>query len=133
MRTLRKTIELKEGVRVALLFTPHLFSFKGYKGVNFDVDTKDTRELMECYADMFYCAYLNAWVLDGNGSEDDAPLTRGDFHEFMMLQPREFGKTINFAVECLTGKKVTEAAKDIQPEGGKKKAFRLIGRKSRAS
>ena len=137
MRNLRRTIELKDGVKVETLFTPHLFSFKDEKGLSLEVTTDDPLQIMEAYADVFFLAAINAWVLDGHGDVDSFPYTRGDFHEYMMSDPRSFGKDVDFAVQALTGKRVKELTSEQEesrqsggnaaPEG-KKKASRWIGR-----
>lgn len=127
MKSLRKTITVKEGVGVNLLFTPHLFSFKGKSGVTFEYDPKSEREVLEAYADIIYCAGLNAWVLDGKGSEDEAPFTRGDIHEWVAMCPKDFAKIIPFAVEAITGKPMAAAKAEVAPDDGKKKVSGLIG------
>lgn len=142
MRTLRRSIRLKEGVDVPCLFTPHLFSFRDGLGLTLEVDSDDPVQIMEAYADVYCLAAINAWVLDGLGTEEEFPWTRGDFHEYMMTDPRRFGRDVDFAVEALTGKRVRELANTegkvdsgavSGPERGKKKASRWIGRLLRRS
>ena len=142
MRSLRRTIQLKEGVEASMLFTPHLFSFKDEKGLTLEAGTDSPLQIMEAYADVFYLAAINAWVLDGNGDPDSFPHTRGDFHEYMAANPRAFGKDVDFAVEALTGKKMRDLSSRQEkgpenagnaPETGKKKASRWIGRLLRRS
>lgn len=142
MRSVRYTIEFSDGVKVPMLFTPHLYSFKGTQGVTFEVsDLNNTSEVVEAYADVLFCAALNAFVLDGNGSVEEFPYKRGDFHEFMMCQPESFGKALNFALEALTGKSVKEINSDAQKGAAnantgeetskKKESTRWIGRRLR--
>lgn len=114
MRSLRYTIEFDDGVKVQMLFTPHLYSFKGTQGVTFDAGAGTQREVFEVYADIMFCAALNAWLLDGNGDVDNFPHKRGDFHEFMVLQPKAYGKALNFALQALTGKSLQDFVKDAQ-------------------
>ena len=142
MRSLRRNIQLKDGVEVQTLFTPHLFSFKDEFGLFLEAPDDEPIQIMEAYADVYFLAALNAWVLDGHGTVQDFPHTRGDFHEYMMANPRTFGKDVDFAVEALTGKRVKELANEQEktrenagnaPETGKKKAFRWIGRRSSRS
>ena len=142
MRSLRRTIQLKEGVAVQTLFTPHLFSFKEEFGLPLEVPSEDPIHIMEAYADVFFLAAVNAWVLDGKGTCEEFPYTRGDFHEYMMSDPKAFGKDVDFAVEALTGKRLKDLAaeegKGHESAGndaktGKKKVFRWIGRRSRHS
>lgn len=144
MRSARYTIEFGDGVKVPMLFTPHLYSFKGTQGVTFEVgDKENTPEVVALYADVMFCAALNAYVLDGYGSVEDFPHKRGDFHEFMVVNPQSFGKALNFAIEALTGKSVKELTSSAQDdpqnvnaseETSKKKVrFRWIGRRSKNS
>ena len=119
MRSLRRTIQISDGVNVNLLFTPHLFTFEGVQGASFERDHADDESeaqrsavVFELYADIMFAAALNAWVLDGCGSVEDAPFKRGDFHAFMTADPENFGKALNFALEALTGKTVQQLVKD---------------------
>ena len=135
MRSLRRQIELKEGVIVETLFTPHLFSFKEEKGLSLEADTANFQAIIEAYADIYYLAAINAWVLDGKGTSEDFPYTRGDFHEYMVAAPKAFAKDVDFAVQALTGKTSKQlvdekAAAEQQPEAepGKKKVSHWIGR-----
>ena len=137
MRTLRRKIQLKDGVEVDTLFTPHLFSYKDEKGLTLESETGNFNAVLEAYADIYYLAAINAWELDGKGTSDEFPHTRGDFHEYASANPREFAKDVDFAVQALTGKTakqlVIEQTKEEQPEPqpeptGKKKVFRWIGR-----
>ena len=137
MRTLRRSIKLKDGVEVDALFTPHLFSFKEEFGLAIEADTNNLMEVLEAYADIYFLAAVNAWVLDGKGQAADFPYTRGDFHEYMAANPKPFAKDVDFAVQALTGKTAKElvdgkkkrenSATSEAPEG-KKKVFRWIGR-----
>ena len=92
MKRLRYTIELEGGVKVEMLFTPHLYSFKGLHGITFDAGQRTEREVFEVYADIMYCAALNAWVLDKDGDPDTFPHSRGDFHAWMTAEPKAYGK-----------------------------------------
>ena len=136
MIPVRKSIVVKDGgAAVDLLLTPHLYSFTDQYGIDFATNLKDTREVMENYADVCFLAAVNAWVLDGKGTTEDFPYTRGDFHAWAAQEPKEFGKFVSFAVCALTGKTAAElaegkkpAAGEDAPEDGKKKSWRWIGR-----
>jgi len=143
MRTLRRKIQLKDGVEVDTLFTPHLFSYKDEKGLTLETDTSSFASVIEAYADIYYLAAINAWELDDKGTVEDFPYTRGDFHEYAAANPREFAKDVDFAVQALTGKTAkqlvadkakeqSEAEAPERPES-KKKASRWIGRILRRS
>lgn len=118
MRSVRYEIEVKDGVKVQMLFTPHLYSFKGTQGVDFQRKDGEltNAETFEVYADIMFCAALNAWVLDGLGTVEEFPATRGDFHAFMMVSPKEYGKALSFAVEALTGKRLKELVEDAKKD-----------------
>ena len=142
MHQLRRTIQLKDGVEVSVLFTPHLFSYKDEKGLTLETDTSDFASVIEAYADIYYLAAINAWELDGKGTVKDFPFTRGDFHEYMAANPRAFGHDVDFAAQALTGKTIKELAAEKDKEAdtavsdastGKKKVFAWIGRLLRRS
>lgn len=142
MRTLRRKIQLKDGVEVDTLFTPHLFSYKDEKGLTLETETGSISAVIEAYADIYYLAAINAWELDGKGTVEDFPHTRGDFHEYAAVDPKTFAHDVDFAVRALTGKTakelVAEQQAKEQPEPqpeptGKKKAFAWIGRLLRRS
>ena len=113
MRQVRTQIEIKQGVKVGVLFTPRLYMFKGRSGIDFQADNTENA-MLSLYADIMYCAYLNLWTLEGN-SEEDAEYTRADFHEWMVVEPQAFGKALSFAFAALTGKEL----KDFLAEQGK--------------
>jgi len=126
-----------------MLFTPHLFSFKKETGLTFETEGGGTSEIFEIVADILYCAALNAWVLDGKGTFEEAPFTRGDFNEFMYANPKSFGKAASLALEALTGKSIKdfikegknepENAKNEPGESKKKLLLAWIGRRSKNS
>lgn len=129
-------MDIRQGVE--LLFTPRLYSFKGLQGVTLSGNTDDLAQVYALYADILYCAALNAWTLEGNEVED-APFKRIDFHEWSATNPQEFGKAISFALKALSGKSLEEFIKENEKgsqienksaNGGesvkKKSLFRLI-------
>ena len=135
----RKTIELSEGVKVDLLFTPHLYSYKGRGGISFEATQQDARQMAEYFADLLYCAALNAWEIDEGMDPDTAPFKRGDFHALIVGAPKVFRESIDFALHALTGKTARELAEDakVEKEGGadakKKLLSHLTGKRSRPS
>ena len=137
MATLRRKIQLKDGVEVETLFTPHLFSYKDEKRLALEADTSDIRQVIEAYADIYYLAAINAWELDGHGTAEDFPRTRGDFHEYAAANPRAFAHDVDFAVKALTGKTAKELVDQKEKDensatseapSDKKKVFGWIGR-----
>lgn len=121
MRQVRTTVEIRQGERVGLLFTPRLYMFKGEQGITFKADTNDLMQVYALYADLMYCAALNLWTLEGR-EKADAPFSRADFHEFSATNPQAFGRALNIALEALTGKSmdmfIAESKKAL--ETGKK-------------
>ena len=110
MRTVRASVELRQGEKVEMLFTPRLYLFKGEQGVDFVTDST-LNGMYALYADILYCAALNAWTLEGNNLEN-APFNRVDFHEWSATNPQEFGKAISFALKALSGRSLDEFIKD---------------------
>ena len=106
MKVIRTKVTIK-GVEVEMLFTPRLYCFKGLQGVTLSGDTSELSQVFSLYADILYCAALNAWTLEGNDVED-APFKRADFHEFSASNPQAFGKAIDFALKALSGKSLKD-------------------------
>lgn len=134
--TRTKVVVKEGGAAVDLLLTPHLYSFKDQFGIDFSTDLKNTREVMDNYADVAFLGAVNAWVLDGKGTAEDFPYTRGDFHAWAAGAAKEFGQFVSFAIPALTGKTAAELAalkptgkkEGEQAQDGKKKRWRWIGR-----
>lgn len=105
MVPVRTKIQLGEGVAADLLVTPHLAAYKEFAGVSTEIPKDATAvQVMERYADIMFLSALNAWELDGHGTAEDYPHTRGDFHALMQSDPKAFAKAVKFIVEALTGK-----------------------------
>lgn len=130
MITVRTSIEIRQGERVELLFTPRLYSFKGLQGITLCGDTTDMSQVYSLYADILFCAYLNLWTLQGNEVES-AAYTRVDFHEFSATNPQSFGKVIDFALKALSGKSLAEhIAENKVAENGEKSANEEVKKKT---
>lgn len=143
MIPVRRHVFVKEGApAVDLLVTPHLYSYKDRYGITFDTEAvENTQQALYAYADIFFLAAVNAWELDGKGTTEDFPYTRGDFHAWMVQDPKAFGDAVKFAIPALTGKtmpellalqakmqKDTEAEGDAADESKKKVPRSWIGR-----
>lgn len=113
-------IEIKEGEKVAMLFSPRLYSFRGKEGVTLVADGADAVSVYGLYADMMYCAALNHWTLTHDGDEE-FPFHRIDFHAFSASNRKSFEKAMIFAMETLSGKSVRELIEDAKKgkESGK--------------
>ena len=131
MKTIRNNVTIK-GVKVEMLFTPRLFEFKT-ESMDF-TDSASAAKVAGMYADIAYCAALNFWTLSERDVED-FKLTRVDFHEWAMMEPADFGKTVRIALEALTNKSLDEILKNNQTddktpkEEVKKKTFLSITQK----
>lgn len=135
MLSVRKRATIADGVDVDLLFTPRLYSYKGRSGITFETpDNPTNADFIGVYADMFYCAALNAWELDGHGCPEDFPHTRGDFHAWAQADPESFRDMMDFCLRAMTGKGLKEYV-DQAGDGGevKKKTSRFRGLTSRPS
>ena len=122
-------MEISEGVKVELLFTPRISMYQEMIAPLPDLD-KDAGvvKVMERYADIMYFAALNAWELDGHGTIDNFPCMRGDFHGWMTADPKGFAQGVKFAVTALTGKTEKQLKEDeerarnsggnVSPSGG---------------
>lgn len=138
MKTLRRQISLRDGVEVQLLFTPHLYAYRGFSNVSLEFESGNNLEIMDTYKDIMFLAAVNAWELDGLGTKEDFPYKRGDFHEWAMLNPKEFGAAMAQAITGLTGKTIEELAKEHEKktgkaEAGKKKESATTGLPSKRS
>lgn len=122
MVPVRKTVEISEGVRVDLLVTPHMAVYEDEAGTKGIAKDATIQEVLCRYADLMYLAALNAWELDGHGTQADFPHKRGDFHGFMQADSKGFGEAMAFMVSAITGKTARElkaeekAAKKAQDE-----------------
>ena len=110
MVPVRTTVEISEGVKVDLLFTPRI----------------------ERYADIMYFAALNAWELDGYGTEEDFPHKRGDFHGWMQADREGFGKAMGFAVRAITGKTIREIQAEEEAKRKAKEKEDAVGKEEGA-
>ena len=142
MVPVRKQLTIKEGVAVDLLVTPHLAVYEEAAGIPPLPDDATNAQVWERYADLMYLAAINAWELDGHGTAEDFPHTRGDFHEYAAADVKRFAKDIDFAISALTGKSAKELVEkdtkdgnspDSEAPDGKKKASGWIGRRLKRS
>ena len=130
MKAIRSKATIK-GVETIMLFTPRLFEFKT---ASMDFSGADSAgKVAGMYADLAYCAALNYWTLEEHDVAD-FELTRVDFHEWAVLSPKEFGKTMVIALEAITNKSLEELLKEQKgaekagKEGKKKTSLSIIQR-----
>ena len=104
-------MEISEGVKVDLLFTPRISTYQeAFAPLPETAKGADVVGVMERYADIMFYAALNAWELDGHGTAEDFPYKRGDFHGWMAADPRGFAEGVKFAVCAITGKTAAQLA-----------------------
>ena len=133
MVPVRKQVEISEGVKVDLLFTPRLSLYQTTVAPLPELDgDADLVKVMERYADIMYFAALNAWELDGRGTVEDFPHTRGDFHGWMAADPKGFAAGVKFAVSALTGKTTTELLNEEEKRREEQKEAAKIEKKKRS-
>lgn len=106
-------IELREGVKVAMLFTPRLYLYKGREGVTFEFESGNDISLHSFYCDIMYAAALNHWDLT-HSADAECDYKRIEFHQYAASHPREFGKALLFAMQTLSGKSLKEIAEDAR-------------------
>lgn len=146
MVPVRKTVEISEGVKVDLLFTPRLSMYQETVAPLPELgEDAGLMKVMERYADIMFFAALNAWELDGHGTVDDFPHKRGDFHGWMAADPKGFSDGVKFAVSALTGKTPKQLVEEEEkrrenaaktPKEVKKKTswlYRITHRSNRSS
>lgn len=106
-------IELRQGEKVALLFSPRLYEFKGKEGVTFENHNEGMASVHSLYADVMFCAALNHWTLTHSANEE-FPYSRVEFHDYSATNRKSFEKCAIFAMECLSGKSIREIAESAQ-------------------
>jgi hypothetical protein len=100
-------IELRRGEKVAMLFTPRLYMYKGQEGITLECDARNQIEVFSMYADLMYCAALNHWTLT-HSADEEFPYTRVDFHALSVSNRDAFYKAMVFAMQTLSGKSMKE-------------------------
>ena len=130
-------IEIREGEKVAMLFTPRLYAYKGTEGVTFEQEGADMLAVYALYADVMFAAALNHWTLT-HPADEEFPYHRVDFHEYSAVHRKSFEKALVFAMEALSGKSVRElienakkAAENAKESASEEKAEADVKKKSR--
>lgn len=106
-------IELRRGEKVAMLFTPRLYMYRGKEGITLECDTRNQVEIFSMYADLMYCAALNHWTLT-HSADEEFPYKRIDFHALSVNNRDAFNKAIIFAMQTLSGKSMKELIADVE-------------------
>ena len=121
-------IEIRRGVKVAMLFTPRLYMYKGHDGITLECDTRNQVEIYSMYADLMYCAALNHWTLT-HPADEEFPYKRIDFHALSVNNRDAFSKAIIFAMQTLSGKSM----KELVAEAGKVQETQGNGQEEKAA
>lgn len=123
MMRCRHIVELKEGVKVELLFTPSMYAVARRRGLRIEVeDTSDSAAVMMAYTKLMYVAALNAHEvkLYDAPALGEFPYRLIDFVEWSAARQDEFMDTLDIALRCVLGKGLKELEGE-KPEASKKK------------
>lgn len=104
-------IEMRKGVKVAMLFTPRLYMYQGTEGITFEFEAGNQVSIHSAYVDIMYCAALNHWSLT-HSADEEFPFKRVDFHAIAVTKRDEFSKAMLFAMQTLSGKSLKELAEE---------------------
>lgn len=118
----RIEIEIREGVRVALLLTPALYGVASRRGVDIVAELKgehnDSSDIVRVYTKMLYFAALNEWEVAAvdNPKAEPFAYTFADFDAWAWEHPEALKDAVNALLEAFTGKPLSDY------EGVKKKS-----------
>lgn len=118
----RTTIELKDGVKVELLFTPSMYAIARRRGMRIEADASDAAAVMRAYTELMYLAALNA--LEVMRFDDptlgEFPYRLIDFVEWSAARQEEFVSALDVAVQSVLGKSLDELKREKPAEPSKK-------------
>lgn len=122
MRKVVTEIELREGVRAVLRCTPSVYGIAREKGM--DVTGKsdmETGRALQVYVRLAYCAAVNEWEIQHYDHPEMGafPYTLADFDTWAWTNESEFIGFVNFFIEALSGKKVSELVPDVKKKNRK--------------
>lgn len=118
----RKTIELKDGVKVELLFTPSMYAIARRRGMRIEADASDAASVMKAYTELMYLAALNAHEVMrfDDPSLGEFPYRLIDFVEWSAVRQEEFLSALDVAVQNVLGKSLDELKGEKPAEPSKK-------------
>ncbi len=119
----RYDIELREGVKVEMLFTLALFGIAKKRGISLELEANaDTDDRLTYYIKLMYLAAILAWEYNAieSPSIGEFPYKMIDFAEWSGDHPLQFAKIIKGASSAIAGVEVDDNA-DQDTEGVKKK------------
>lgn len=104
-------IELKDGVRVEMLFTPSMYERGRERGIRIEIeDQTNPLQVAEAYIKLMYLGAINAWEARRFDSPEigDFPYAYIDFVEWSGSNPKTFSKMIGEIFQCIMGKTLKE-------------------------
>ena len=118
----RTTIELKDGVKVELLFTPSMYAVARRRGMKIEADASDAAAVMKAYTELMYIAALNAHEVMrfDDPSLGEFPHRLIDFVEWSAVRQEEFVSALDVAVQNVLGKSLDELKQEKPDEPSKK-------------
>ncbi len=118
----RTTIELKDGVKVELLFTPSMYAIARRRGMKIEADASDAAAVMKAYTELMYIAALNAHEVMrfDDPSLGEFPHRLIDFVEWSAVRQEEFVSALDVAVQNILGKSLDELKQEKPDEPSKK-------------
>ena len=118
----RTTIELKDGVKVELLFTPSMYAIARRRGMKIEADASDAAAVMKAYTELMYIAALNAHEVMrfDDPSLGEFPHRLIDFVEWSAVRQEEFVSALDVAVQNVLGKSLDELKQEKPDEPSKK-------------
>lgn len=120
----RYEIELREGVKVEMLFTLALFGIAKKRGISLDLgEDADEDDRITYFIKVMYVAAILAWEYRAVDSPDmgDFPYKMMDFAEWSGNHPLQFAKIIKGASSAIAGVETDEGNGDQDGDGVKKK------------
>lgn len=129
MRALRQIII--EGKERELLITPSLFRVAKERGWKIEVnDTSDLVDVTEAYLKLIYCSIINAYEVRrwDNPDLEKPQIELMDIYTWSVEHPEDYASLLNDFIEILTGKKITEIAKDKEEVKKKSIWYKIMTR-----
>lgn len=120
----RHQIEMCDGVKVDLLFTPSMYAVARRRGLSIAVENReDSAEVLMAYTKLMYVAALNAREVQlfDDPSLGELPYRLMDFVEWTSVRQEEFTETLDVALRCILGRGLKELEKETPKESVKKK------------
>lgn len=111
----RYQIEIKERVKIELLFTLSLFGVASKRKINLALDDpSDANARISFFLKLIYCGAINAWEYQRmeDATMGDFPYSLLDVAEWGGNHPREFAEIIKGASAAISGSDLPEGASE---------------------